>query len=830
MTYELGGTDAARFVIVEATGQILAKEKLDYEIEDEYKVTVTATDPWGLFDTIPVTINVTNVTEAPVILTVRGESSHTHKENAADNTLGTYDATGHLDRTVTWSLERTPGSSSDDSKFFKLDKNGYSSTLSFLRPPNYEMPRGEAKSDSNTNTYMVTVQAQVGGETAFRDVTVVVDNEEELGTLSATGISSTYLENGTGDLGTYTLEGTAADTAKWSLGGADGSDHFMLEMVDGSDTSRMLKFSSTPDYEMPRGAAMSATNTNTYMVTVKVEAGGEMKMVEVTIMVTDEEELGTLAGDDSSFYVENSTVAVGTYTLEGTAADTAKWSLGGADGSDHFMLEMVDGSDTSRMLKFSSTPDYEMPRGMAMSDTNTNTYMVTVMAEAGGEMEMMEVTVMVTDMEEAGTVTLDPARPSVGTAITATLADDDIVEGTVMWQWASADAMDGTFTNISDANSATYTPVDDDAGMYLRATADYEDGYDDVNTAMMVSETAVSQLAVNGLAEVEHPENVTNVGTYTASGADSVQWSLSGDDEGAFNIRGGQLTFRTSPDYEDPADADMDNVYMVTVVARAGTLTDDQEVTVTVSNVDDSVRWQATVSLTYVEGGTAAVGTYMVSGGDGSTTINWSLDGADASQFMLDGTGMSRMLNFRSAPDYESPMGGADDSSNTYMVTVKAEAGGEMAMQEVTVMVTDVNEAGTVTLMPTALVVGSEVTASLTDLDGGITGTTWQWAKSMTMNGTFTDIGTATSASYTPVEDDAGMYLQATASYTDGHGTGKMATSEAVMVSADVVAGYDTNDVEGIQIDELFDAIDDYFAGGIINIDQLFDVIEAYFG
>ena len=41
------------------------------------------------------------------------------------------------------------------------------------------------------------------------------------------------------------------------------------------------------------------------------------------------------------------------------------------------------------------------------------------------------------------------------------------------------------------------------------------------------------------------------------------------------------------------------------------------------------------------------------------------------------------------------------------------------------------------------------------------------------------------------------MYLQATASYTDGHGTGKMATSEAVMVSADVVAGYDTNGTPG---------------------------------
>ena len=332
---------------------------------------------------------------------------------------------------------------------------------------------------------------------------------------------------------------------------------------------------------------------------------------------------------------------------------------------------------------------------------------------------------MVTNEEEAGTVTLDPARPSVDTAITATVADLDIVKAdTVSWEWASADAMDGTYANISDATSAIYTPVEGDAGMYLQATATYDDGYDDGNTAMKVTDSAVSQLAVNGEPEVEHPENVTNVATYEASGADSVRWSLSGDDEEDFNINGGQLTFRTSPDYEDPADADMDNVYMVTVEARAGTLMASQDVTVTVSNV---------------------------------------------------------------------------------------------------------NEAGTVTLSTMSPAVGSEVTATLTDLDGGITETTWQWSKSMTMDGTFTDIDTATSASYTTLEDDTGMYLQATATYTDGHGPGKMATSEAVMLSVDMVSGYDTNDDGDISIAELFVAIDDYFDGGI-SIAELFEVIDAYFG
>ena len=36
------------------------------------------------------------------------------------------------------------------------------------------------------------------------------------------------------------------------------------------------------------------------------------------------------------------------------------------------------------------------------------------------------------------------------------------------------------------------------------------------------------------------------------------------------------------------------------------------------------------------------------------------------------------MLKFSSAPDFEAPMGGADNDSNTYMVTVMAKAGGEM--------------------------------------------------------------------------------------------------------------------------------------------------------
>ena len=195
---------------------------------------------------------------------------------------------------------------------------------------------------------------------------------------------------------------------------------------------------------------------------------------------------------------------------------------------------------------------------------------------------------MVTNVEEDGTVTLMPTRPSVGTAITASVTDlDNAMEDTVMWQWASANAMDGTFTDIDGATMYTYTPVEGDVNMYLQAMASYTDGYGD-DSAEMVTDSAVTQLAVNGSDAVEISENTTSVATYTASGASgSIAWSLTGDDNGAFSISGGALAFSPAPNFEMPTDTGMDNVYMVTVVATADGNMDSRDVTVTVTDMDE---------------------------------------------------------------------------------------------------------------------------------------------------------------------------------------------------------------------------------------------------
>jgi hypothetical protein len=92
-------------------------------------------------------------------------------------------------------------------------------------------------------------------------------------------------------------------------------------------------------------------------------------------------------------------------------------------------------------------------------------------------------------------------------------------------------------------------------------------------------------------------ENTTAVTTVTATDADAGQtmtYSLSGGADSArfsINSSSGVLTFRSVPDYENPADGDLNNVYelIVTVTDNGtGNLSDSQTLTVTVANVNEA--------------------------------------------------------------------------------------------------------------------------------------------------------------------------------------------------------------------------------------------------
>ena len=119
--------------------------------------------------------------------------------------------------------------------------------------------------------------------------------------------------------------------------------------------------------------------------------------------------------------------------------------------------------------------------------------------------------------------------------------------------------------------------------------------------------------------------------------------------------------------------------------------------------------------------------------------------------------------------DYESAR-----RSYTFDVTATSE-GGTRAIN-ITVVVTNVDEAGSITVSPGTPVIGTTLTATLTDPDGGVKDVVWQWQRSR--NGvTWNNISGATSDSYTARAADAGMRLRATATYADARLSGLSVSS-----------------------------------------------------
>ena len=87
-------------------------------------------------------------------------------------------------------------------------------------------------------------------------------------------------------------------------------------------------------------------------------------------------------------------------------------------------------------------------------------------------------------------------------------------------------------------------------------------------------------------------ENQTSALTVNASDSngDTLAYSLSGDDSSLLSIStAGLVTFNTAPDYEDPSDADTNNIYKITASVSDGSLnaTKNFEVTVTNDTADD---------------------------------------------------------------------------------------------------------------------------------------------------------------------------------------------------------------------------------------------------
>ena len=77
-----------------------------------------------------------------------------------------------------------------------------------------------------------------------------------------------------------------------------------------------------------------------------------------------------------------------------------------------------------------------------------------------------------------------------------------------------------------------------------------------------------------------------------------------------------------------------------------------------------------------------------------------------------------------------------------------------------------------VSVSPSSAQVGTRLQATLTDPDGGVSDTQWQWERRARGVTGWTGIEDSTLSGYLPGDTDAGQYLRATVTYIDGESSG----------------------------------------------------------
>ena len=290
--------------------------------------------------------------------------------------------------------------------------------------------------------------------------------------------------------------------------------------------------------------------------------------------------------------------------------------------------------------------------------------------------------------------------PENSTTTIATYSITDPDGNDVTWSIASTDAARFSIDEngeLSFRSSPNYeAPNDADQDNVYEVTVRTSDGNLASTLDVEVTVTDANESgAITGPTSIDYPENdTTTVATYSATDpdGDDVTWSVAGTDAARFSINeDGELTFKSSPNYEAPNDANTDNVYEVTIRASDDDLTSTLDVEVTVTDANESGAITGPTSIDYPENDNATVATYTANDPEGND-ITWSIAGTDAARFSINEDGE---LTFKSSPDYEDPNDANAD--NVYGVTVRASDGNLMSTLDVEVTITNANESGAIT-------------------------------------------------------------------------------------------------------------------------------------
>ncbi|MEO5346932.1 MAG: cadherin domain-containing protein [Magnetococcus sp. YQC-9] len=451
-TWSLAGVDAALFTLDAASGAVSFKTPPDYESATHtpsYAITVTVTDKGGLPASLPVTIAVTPVNEAPQINPAAPAAANFVENGSgiAYQTTATDPDAGDL-LTFTWSLAGA------DANAFTIDPT--SGAVRFVTPPDFE-------SKSHTPTYVITViVTDVGGLSDSKAVTITVTDVNEAPVITSAA-SVSFAENGTGVAYLATaVDPDAGDAVTWSLSGVD-AELFTIDPVTGD-----VRFKASPDFENPQDAGK---NNGYDIVVAATDKKGLATSLAVAITVTDVIENPSITSGSTATFPENGTgIAYQATALPPGVGDVFTWTITGVDAG-RFSINPTTGA-----LSFLVPPDFEAPTDNGVN--NVYDILVTV-TNTKNLSDSKAVAITVTDVNEKPTITSAATASfvenAIGTAYQATAIDPDTVHGDV-FTWSLLPGADAGWFNIDLATGA----------VTFKTPPDFEDGHGPTYTITVV--------------------------------------------------------------------------------------------------------------------------------------------------------------------------------------------------------------------------------------------------------------------------------------------------------------------------------------------------------
>ena len=675
LTYRLDdGTDAAAFDIDSETGQLKTKASLDFETKKTYPVTLTVSDG-ELTGTLVVTINVSDVNEAPVFA-VDSLTTHAVTENTpAGENIGTpYKATDVDADTLTYRLDEA------DADAFDIDsKTGQLKTKASL---DFETKK----------TYAVTITVSDGKLTGTLAATINISDVNEAPVFAADSLTThAVAENTPADsLTTHAVaENTPAGEnigTPYSATDADG-DTLTYRLDDGTDAAAFDIDSETG--QLKTKAALDFETKKTYAVTITVSDGEFTDTITVTIDVTDVEEnrdpTFTEGSTTTRSIPENTPPSVNIGSAVSATdpdEDTLTYSLGGTDA------DAFDINSTSGQLQTKAHLDYETKNSysvtVSVSDGNSGTDSITVTINIINVVENRRPI-----FTEGSTATRSipentPAGQNIGDAVSATDPGDTL---TYTLGGTDADAFDIDSTSgqlktkaaldyeTKDSYSVTVS-VSDRRGRSnsITVTINIVNAVENRDPTFTEGSTATRSIRENTRPGV----NIGDAVSATDPDEDTLTYSLGGTDADAFDIvsTSGQLKTKAHLNYE------WKSSYSVTVsVSDGNSGTDSITVTINIENVVENRR------PIFTEGSTATrsvlggkpdgrnVGTpVFASDPDSQKALTYSLSGTDAASFTVDSTSgqlqTSGSLDYNTKPSHTVTITASDDRGGRGSITV----------------------------------------------------------------------------------------------------------------------------------------------------------------